>query len=62
MKTKEKLDLNEHISVFVDMAITIELFCNMYNCNDELLELNGIDWWYLHKINRRAKFILTKTK
>lgn len=36
-----------------DMIITIGLFADMFNCNDEALAKHGIDWWYLHKINRR---------
>lgn len=46
--------------LIIDMAITLNLFCEMYNCNDEILEQNGIDWWYMHKLNRRVQFRLNK--
>jgi hypothetical protein len=46
--------------IAIDLAITVNLFAEMYNCNDPILEENNIDWWYLHKLNRRAQHHLNK--
>ena len=55
---KPKLDIPQEL--VVDMAITLNLFCDMYNCNDEVLAKHGIDWWYMHKLNRRVQALLNK--
>lgn len=54
MKTKTPIP----VDLFVDMAITIERFANMFNTNDNRLGKFKLDWAYLHKINRRGKYIL----
>ena len=46
------------LDLFIDLAITTDLFAQMFNCNEETLEANGIDWAYLHKLNRRAQYFI----
>jgi predicted transcriptional regulator len=46
------------LDLVVDMSILLNQFCDMFNCNDESLERNGIDWAYMHKLNRRVQFRL----
>jgi len=53
MKPKP-IDLNQHLDLINDMAVLLNQFCDIYNCNEERLQDNGIDWWYMHKTNRRA--------
>lgn len=57
-------DIEEIIpqNLAVDLAIMINQFAEMYNCNNEILEQYDIDWWYLHKLNRRCQFHLNKNK
>lgn len=49
------------LDLCVDMATILQQFCDMYNCNDEILETHGIDWAYMHKLNRRVQFRIEDT-
>ena len=46
-----------HLDLFGDVAVTLDRFCDMFNCNtdEERFEAYDLDWWYLHKINRRLQ-------
>ena len=41
--------------ILFDLARTIELVANRCNCNDGNAESVGLDWNYLHKLNKRTQ-------
>lgn len=48
------------LDLFIDMALTISMFSDMFNTYDERLKDYGLDWAYLHKLNRRGKHVVAK--
>ena len=46
--------------IILDLARTVEILADSHNCNDGSLKLRGLDWAYLHKLNRRSKYWLNK--
>jgi len=54
---EEWLETNMEINddLIEDLARTLELVTNKCNCNDGLAEKVGLDWWYIHKLNRRVQ-------
>ena len=46
--------------IIFDLARTVELLADKNNCDDGNLKEIGLDWYYLHKLNRRAKHWLNK--
>jgi len=46
--------------IILDLVRTVELLADSHNCDDGSLKLRGLDWAYLHKLNRRAKHWLNK--
>lgn len=54
MGSKKELPLE----LFVDMFITLDKLSDHFNCNDGQLEEYELDWWYFHKIVRRAKYVI----
>ena len=46
--------------IILDLARTVEILADSHNCDDGSLKLRGLDWAYLHKLNRRSKHWLNK--
>ena len=46
--------------IVFDLARTVELIANRCNCNDGNAESVGLDWQYLHKLNRKTQYWLDK--
>ena len=46
--------------IIFDLARTVELVANRCNCNDGNAETVGLDWQYLHKLNKRTQYWLDK--
>jgi len=46
--------------IILDLAKTVELVANRCNCNDGNAESVGLDWQYIHKLNRRTQYWLDK--
>jgi len=48
--------------LMLEMSITLEIFCDMHNCDSGELERNGLNWYGLHKLNRRVKTFMSENK
>ena len=46
--------------ILFDLARTLELIANECNCNDGKAESVGLDWSYVHKLNKRTQYWLDK--
>jgi len=46
--------------ILFDLARTLELVANECNCNDGKAESVGLDWSYVHKLNKRTQYWLNK--
>lgn len=44
----------------IDMALTLVKLADKFNLNDGQLDRYGLDWWYYHKLVRRAKHYLNE--
>ena len=44
----------------LEMSMTLEGFCDMHNCDNGDLERNGLNWYELHKLNRRVKTFMSE--
>tara|TARA_R110002051_G_C8746841_1_gene499776 strand:+ start:18 stop:230 length:213 start_codon:yes stop_codon:yes gene_type:complete len=58
MSTKKDISMPDDI--VLDLARSLELVANKCNCNDGNAELVGLDWQYLHKLNKRTQHWLNK--
>jgi hypothetical protein len=58
MSTKKDISMPDDI--VLDLARSLELVANRCNCNDGNAELVGLDWQYLHKLNKRTQHWLNK--
>ena len=59
----KKSDRNKLQDVLMlEMSMTLEGFCDMHNCDNGDLERNGLNWYELHKLNRRVKTFMSEKK